>query len=60
MSRLPGDGVVDVDGMVHGVEGLAVSDASLFPSSVGVNPQESIIALVLRNVDRMMRRSIRY
>jgi choline dehydrogenase-like flavoprotein len=49
----PRDGVVDPWGFVHGIEGLAVADASLFPSSVGVNPQESIVALVLRNVERM-------
>ncbi len=53
MSREPRDGVVDPHGFVHGVEGLAVADASLFPSSVGVNPQESILALALRNVGRL-------
>ncbi len=57
MSRDPRDGVVDPDGMVHGVEGLALADASLFPSSVGVNPQESIMALALRNVERLARRA---
>jgi choline dehydrogenase-like flavoprotein len=44
-------GVVDDRGMVHSLEGLAVADASL-PTSIGVNPQETIIALALRNADR--------
>jgi choline dehydrogenase-like flavoprotein len=29
--------------------------ASPFPSSVGVNPQESIVALALRNTERLGR-----
>ena len=33
-----GEGVCSADGAVHGVEGLYVTDASLFPTSVGVNP----------------------
>ena len=37
-------GVCDADGAVHGVEGLYVADASLFPSAVGVNPMMTIIA----------------
>ncbi len=53
MAADPRDGVVDPWGFVHGIQGLAIADASLFPSSVGVNPQESIMALVLRNVERM-------
>ena len=53
MAADPRDGVVDPWGFVHGIEGLAIADASLFPSSVGVNPQESIMALVLRNAERM-------
>jgi choline dehydrogenase-like flavoprotein len=53
MAREAKDGVVDASGFVHGLQGLAVADASLFPSSVGVNPQESIVALALRNVERL-------
>ena len=53
MSRDAGDGVVDERGLVHGVSGLAVADASLFPSSIGVNPQETIVALALRNAERI-------
>ena len=53
MSTRPEDGVVDARGLVHGVDGLAIADASLFPSSIGVNPMESIVALALRNVERL-------
>ena len=51
MAREREQGVCDAFGLVHGVPGLAVADASLFPSSVGVNPQESIMALALRNAE---------
>ena len=39
-----GDGVCDARGAVHGVSGLHVCDASLFPTSVGVNPMMTIVA----------------
>ncbi len=35
-------------GSVHEVEGLSVMDGSLFPTSLGVNPQLSIYALVAK------------
>ncbi len=37
--------VCDERGQVHGVPGLYVADASLFPSSSGVNPMITIMAL---------------
>jgi choline dehydrogenase-like flavoprotein len=43
-----GDGVCDSDGAVKGVAGLYVADASLFPTSVGVNPMMTVIAFAKR------------
>ena len=39
-------------GAVHGVDGLVVAYASVLPSSIGVSPQETIVAMALRNTDR--------
>jgi choline dehydrogenase-like flavoprotein len=44
ISRTEGQGVCDVRGAVHGVRGLYVADASLFPSAVHVNPMMTVIA----------------
>ena len=52
MSKTASRGVCDEAGRVHDVDGLAIADASVIPSSVGVNPMETIIALALRNADR--------
>jgi choline dehydrogenase-like flavoprotein len=37
-------GVCAIDGSVHGTDDLYVADASLFPTSVGVNPMMTVIA----------------
>ncbi len=41
-------GVCAPDGSVHGTQALYVTDASLFPTSVGVNPMMTIIAFATR------------
>jgi choline dehydrogenase-like flavoprotein len=48
MSADESTGVTDPSGAVRGVEGLYVADASLFPSSVGVNPMMTVIACASR------------
>ena len=41
-------GVVDGDLRLHGVQGVHVADGSVVPSSLGVNPQLTIMALATR------------
>lgn len=48
----PSAGATDPFGRVFGIDGLCVADASLFPTPVGVNPQETIMALAARNAER--------
>jgi choline dehydrogenase-like flavoprotein len=43
-----GEGVCAPDGSVHGTAALYVADASLFPTSVGVNPMMTVIAFSAR------------
>ncbi len=44
----PSAGVCSPDGSVKGIKGLYVADASLFPTSVGVNPMMTVIAFAKR------------
>jgi hypothetical protein len=55
MGADPG-GVVDAWGRVHGVERLVVADASVFPTSLGVNPQVTIMAFASRAADGILQR----
>lgn len=48
MARTPDRGVTDSHGRVHGWKNLYVADGSLLPTSIGVNPQITIMALALR------------
>jgi choline dehydrogenase-like flavoprotein len=40
--------MVGPDGRYHGVRNLSVHDGSLFPTSIGANPQLSVYALSAR------------
>jgi choline dehydrogenase-like flavoprotein len=46
--------VCDPDGRPYGWQGLRVADASLFPSPIGVNPMETIMALATRSAERIL------
>jgi choline dehydrogenase-like flavoprotein len=48
MGRNREDSVTDSSGRVHGIPGLYVADASLFPNSVEINPYLTIMALADR------------
>ena len=50
------DAVLHGDGRVRGFERLAVVDASAFPTSLGVNPQVTIMAFASLAADRMLMR----
>ncbi|HEX9313511.1 MAG TPA: GMC family oxidoreductase N-terminal domain-containing protein [Actinomycetota bacterium] len=47
-------GVVDHAGRVLGAERLVVADASVFPTSLGVNPQVTIMAFATRAAHHML------
>jgi choline dehydrogenase-like flavoprotein len=56
-ARMGGDPtrhVCDSYGRVYDTDGLYVADASLFPSPIGINPMETIMALATRNAERML------
>jgi choline dehydrogenase-like flavoprotein len=59
MAHDPERGATDAFGRVFDVPGLYVADASLLPSPIGVNPQETIAALVARNVRRWLESDFR-
>jgi choline dehydrogenase-like flavoprotein len=60
MSGDPRRGVVDSYGAFHGARRLFVADASLFPTPIGVNPMETIMALATRNARRLIEQRDRY
>ena len=45
MGTDPRTSVCDREGRVHGYQGLCIADASMIPSTLGVNPQHTIMAL---------------
>ena len=53
MGTDPASSVVGQDHQVHGTEGLYVVDGSAVPSSLGVNPQITIMALATRAAEKI-------
>ncbi len=49
MGELKSHTVVNSFGKTHGLENLFISDGSIFPTSLGVNPQITIMSFSLRN-----------
>jgi choline dehydrogenase-like flavoprotein len=54
----PTQGVLDSDLRLHDVEGLYVADGSVIPSSLGVNPQITIMALATRLAYHLLGRAV--
>lgn len=53
MGADPGSSVVDGWLEAHDTRGLYITDGSVFPTCVGVNPQVTIMALATRTADRI-------
>jgi len=53
MSERPEDGVVDLWGQAHDVPGLFVSDGSQMTSGAAANPTLTIVALAIRQAERI-------
>jgi len=60
MGADPKRGVVDADGRVFGTEELYVVDGAALPTSLGVNPQQSIMSVATRMAWRMRERPLRH
>jgi choline dehydrogenase-like flavoprotein len=54
----PDRGVVDADLALHGMRGVYVADGSVVPSSLGVNPQLTIMALATRLAFGLLGRAV--
>ena len=54
MGTDPRRSVVDGNGWVHGYDNLMVADASAIPSTLGVNPQHTIMGLGLVRAEQLM------
>jgi choline dehydrogenase-like flavoprotein len=52
----PTRGVVDSNLQLHGIDGLHLADGSVVPSSLGVNPQITIMALATRLAYHLLKR----
>ena len=55
MDARPSHGVLDENGRVHGTKGVYVCDGSAVPSSLGVNPQITIMTLATRLAHHLCR-----
>ena len=54
MGANPQTAVCDEQGAVYGYEGLYISDASAIPTTLGVNPQHSIMAMSMWACQQMI------
>ena len=52
--RLYGVPIAMLQGRVHGYEGLVIADAAVIPTTLGVNPQHTIMALARTFSERLL------
>jgi choline dehydrogenase-like flavoprotein len=55
MGRDPASSVVDADHKVHDIDALYIVDGSVVPTSLGVNPQITIMAMATRAAEKIAR-----
>jgi choline dehydrogenase-like flavoprotein len=55
MGTGPRQGAVNPDGRLWGLDNVTVCDGSLFPTSIGANPQVSVYAQAWRVADGLAR-----
>lgn len=60
MGRDENSGVVNSFGEHYGTKGLFIADASVFPTSIGVNPQVTIMALATRTANHIAENMSRF
>ena len=53
MSNDPSDGVTDKWGRTHEISNIFVADGSCFPSSSAANPTLTIVALAIRQSEKI-------
>jgi choline dehydrogenase-like flavoprotein len=53
MGKDPGKSVVGPDHQAHDVPGLYIADGASVPSSLGVNPQVTIMAMATRAAEKI-------
>jgi choline dehydrogenase-like flavoprotein len=58
MGRDPSTSVIDPYGMSHALPGLFIADASVFPTSLGVNPQLTTMAIATMLGRQMLSRGL--
>lgn len=60
MGNDPRASVLDLNQETHDIKGLFVTDASPFPTSLGVNPQVTIMAFATRTADYIAENIVKY
>lgn len=54
MGEDPNTSATNSFGAVHNIKNLYINDASLFCTSIGVNPQGTVMALARRNISNFI------